>query len=233
MGRQVQLAQFQLTFLIGIDVNLCFQGLLGCASFCHNPQCLARRSSWLHQPYTHVNDVLPCALLLKPIPERFRKLMHAKPQGRDLLTKHPAAIVFLHSSLICFPLEKSPSTPSVVSRGNWLIAFLPANAALSSILNFWSCSTNPTLLLAGRWPYNPFRILMNKSHFKTNLLTFVELTGWRDGAATVGWGGCLKKMNSIKSCVYVTKIIIELCAEWRQEWVCGEEVCMLWAFYPV
>lgn len=68
------------TFLVNVSHGNWPPGL------CHFAiiQCWALCRSSLHQCYMHVNDVFPCALLLKLIPWRFHKLMHGKPQARDL-----------------------------------------------------------------------------------------------------------------------------------------------------
>lgn len=59
---------------------------------------------------------------------------------------------------------------------------------------FFSSLTCPLLVLQLRRPYKAFGILINKSHFKTDLLTFTELTDLDDGVAIGDGGGVVFKV---------------------------------------
>lgn len=104
-----------ITFLVNVShgnwpPGLCHFAIIRCWALC--------RSS-LHLCYMHVNDVLPCALLLKLIPWRFHKLMHGKPQARDLFLK-PAAIYFFFLHVFSH-LIMSQNVHSLTQWGrNWL-----------------------------------------------------------------------------------------------------------------
>ena len=88
------------TSLTEISASLYIQGLPGCASFCHNPQCSSLCSSRLHRAlYACKWYVGPCALLLKRIPWRFYTLMYVKPQAQRFINQTPCCHCFSLSSV--------------------------------------------------------------------------------------------------------------------------------------
>lgn len=115
-----------ITFVVSVSYGNWPPGL------CHFAiiQCWALFRSSLHQCSMHVNDVFPCALLLKLIPCRFNKFMHGKPQARDLFLKHAAIYLFFSSRLLSHLITKCPFTHSV---GEKLIVCLVANTPNTAV----------------------------------------------------------------------------------------------------